>query len=165
MSASRERRLLWPVAMLLMGAALGLASPSALAAVIPTHIVPCGIQSPLPTGDPRSQPCTLCHMGIGVMNLTNYAIYVIALPVIALLVAVGGIILLTGGPSEERIKLGKRILINAIVGAVIVFLAWITVDTIIKILTGVLPFGGPSPGELSKQWGPWNQLDPTNCPL
>ena len=163
MNCPGRHSLPWPVTILLIGVLLGLASPSALAAVIPTFIVPCGIQS-LPTGDPRSQPCTLCHMGIGVMNLTNYGIYVIALPGIALLVAVGGIILLTGGPSEERIKLGKRILVNAIVGATIVFLAWIAVDTIIKILTGNINFGGP-PGILTQQWGPWNQLDPTNCPL
>lgn len=120
-------------------------------------IVPCGITS---KGQP---PCNLCYIGVAIMNLTDFLLYYVALPATALLVAAGGIILLIAGPSEGLHTLGKNILTSTIVGIIIVLMAWIIVDTVIKVLTNSDLSGDP--GKLSTQWGPWNKLDPTICPL
>lgn len=111
--------------------------------------------------------CTLCHIAILVINLSNFSIYWIALPATALLVAAGGMFLLTSAESEERRTLGKRILTDTMIGLAIVLLAWMTVDTTIKLLTGSISFGAPA-GELIDAFGPWNKIEISEtrkCPL
>ena len=104
--------------------------------------------------------CNLCYMAVGVNNLTDFLMKDIALPAAVLLIAIGGIVLLTSGSSETRVTLGKTILTSALIGIVIVFLAWIMVDTIVKVLTGK--------NELVSRFGPWNtipQEDLAKCPI
>ena len=124
----------------------------AIPALARTPIVPCG-----GTGQPQ---CNLCYIAIGVNNLTDFLMNKIALPAAALLIAIGGIVLLTAGPSETRVTLGKTILTSALWGIIIVFLAWIMVDTIVKVLTGK--------NELVSRFGPWNSIpkeDLDKCPI
>lgn len=100
--------------------------------------------------------CTLCHLAVMTNNLTDFLTRNIAFPSAVLLFVAGGIVLMTAGPSETRVGLGKKILSAAIWGLLIVMLAWIGVDTIIKVLTGT---GSSSErGTLSRQWGPWNKI-------
>lgn len=110
-----------------------------------------------------TQTCTLCHFGILVINFTNFLMENIAFPATVLLVAISGIVIITAGPSETRQKLGKTILTNTIIGIVIVSLAWLGVDTIIKILTGNLPAGSIT--KFAGAIGPWNEINPASCPL
>ncbi|MBI4132767.1 MAG: hypothetical protein HY473_01550 [Candidatus Sungbacteria bacterium] len=105
--------------------------------------------------------CTLCHIGVLAINITEFMIYRVAFPLTALLIAAGGLILLTAGTSESRITLGKKILTNTLIGIIIVLLAWLAVDTVIKVLTGGNQLVSDPLGKL----GPWNKLDPTGCPL
>lgn len=122
-------------------------------------IVPCGTSI-------NREPCTICHLGVLIINLTKFLMQSIAFPASVLLIAIGGIVIMTAGPSEERVTTGKKILTNTIVGLLIVMLAWLAVDTIIKILTGTIDFSGP-PGSLftnlTVKFGPWNQIDPATC--
>ncbi|OHA09195.1 MAG: hypothetical protein A3B37_01490 [Candidatus Sungbacteria bacterium RIFCSPLOWO2_01_FULL_59_16] len=113
--------------------------------------------------DRAAKDCTICHIGILVINLTRFLMETIAFPVAALLIAAGGIMLLISGPSEQRRTQGKKILTSTVVGILIVLLAWLAVDTTIKIVTGKLDFSGP--GQLLESWGPWNTFNPTPCPL
>ena len=141
-------------------------SPVALAAPVVGPIVPCGLSPGQGVPDSATKPCTICHLGIGVMNLTNFLIYYIALPSTALLVAAGGIMLLIAGPSEPMLATGKKILTSTAIGIIIVLTAWIIVDTLIKTITGSFDFAG-GPGKLLPQLGPWNKITiPTEgCPL
>lgn len=113
-----------------------------------------------------TQTCTLCHFGILVINFTSFLMENIAFPATVLLVAISGIVIITAGPSETRQTLGKTILTNTVIGILIVMLAWLGVDTIIKILTGNISttstakfYGIPS------NFGPWNEINPDGCPL
>ena len=75
------------------------------------------------------------------------------------MIIIGGIMIMIGSASEERVKAGKKILTNAIIGVIIVFVAWLLVDTIIKVMTGSLVqnfFG---------TFGPWNRIPPGACPF
>lgn len=137
---------------LVAAAMIGVAAP-ALAALLPEHIVPDACRaSALAT--PGS--CTLCHIGELVINLTQYLIWGVALPATILFVAIGGLVLLASGASETRRTLGKKILLNTLIGAIIVLVAWLGVDTLIRILTGT--------NQLS-QFGPWNEFKTENCSL
>lgn len=125
--------------------------PATAASVIPKQIVPEACTA-------GGSGCTLCHVGELVINLTNYLMFGVALPATALLVTIGGIMLLISGASEERRTLGKKILTSTIVGLIIVLIAWLGVDTIIRVLTGT--------NQLS-QLGPWNEfkVPAGGCPI
>lgn len=100
--------------------------------------------------------CTICHIGVLVINFTKILMLAIALPAVALLVAISGIMILTAGGSEQRLKQGKDILRATIIGIIIVFLAWLAVDTVIKVLT----LGG---SQFIGTFGPWYQLPVESC--
>lgn len=106
--------------------------------------------------------CTLCHLAIVVINLTNLFMFAIALPSTALLIAIGGIFVLVAGPSETRLQFGKNILKTTVVGFLIVVLAWLAVDTTIKVLTNNA--AGRNLIRASG-FGPWNQINPAVCPF
>lgn len=127
------------------------------------HIVP--EQCRLPSNIART--CTLCHIAVMTVNFTNFLMKNIAFPAAVLLITIGGLTLLTAGPSEGRRTTGKKTITTTIVGLIIVMLAWIAVDTIIKVLTGADLIGPPGNlfKNLSVTFGPWNEIDPTNCPL
>ena len=131
-----------------------LASPPASAFFHPPYIVPaeCSITS----GANVAQTCTICHIGVLVINFTKILMFAVALPAVALLVAISGIMILTAGGSEQRLTRGKDILTKTIVGIIIVFLAWLAVDTVIKVLTlGASQFTGT--------FGPWYELPVGSC--
>ncbi len=113
--------------------------------------------------------CTICHLGILTINITNFLMKNVAFPATILLVAVGGIMLLISGPSEERRTMGKKILTSTVTGLLIIMLAWLGVDTLIKVLTGSFKFGG-EPGSLftnfkssAGNFGPWSRLPIEKC--
>lgn len=138
----------------------------ALAAALPAQaqIVPAECRSP----SNIAQTCTLCHIAVMVVNLTTFLMKNIAFPAAVLLITIGGLTLLTAGPSEGRRTTGKKIITTTVVGLIIVLVAWLAVDTVIKVLTGQFNFGG-TPGtlftHLGVTFGPWNEINPVNCPL
>ncbi len=146
-------------------AACGLAAVVIFAAA-PAHaqIVPAECRSP----SNIATTCTICHIAVLVINLTTFLMKNIAFPAAVLLITIGGLTLLTAGPSEGRRTTGKKIITTTIVGLIIVLVAWIGVDTVIKVLTGTFNFGG-APGtlftHLGVTFGPWNEINPVNCPL
>ena len=117
-------------------------------------LVPCGSKS-------NTDPCTICHFGALAINLTNFLMYYVALPATALLVAIGGIMLLIAGPSEPLRNRGKEILKATVIGVIIVFLAWLLVDTLIKVLTNNWDDGAG--GLIMEELGPWNKFDVDAC--
>lgn len=114
-------------------------------------IVPCGR-----SGQPA---CTLCDLGVGIVNLTKFLMENIVIPAAALLIVAGGLLILISGSSEERLKLGKTIITRTIVGAIIVLLAWLMVDTTIKVLT----IGAGTDRQFKGALGPWNELKSDAC--
>lgn len=138
---------------IILGGALILAVLPALADA-QGPLVPCGSTA-------YPEPCSICHFGALAINLTNFLMYYVALPVTALLVAIGGIMLLIAGPSETLRSRGKDILKATIIGILIVFLAWLLVDTLIKILTNDWSEGVGS--LLTEQLGPWNNFNVEAC--
>ena len=142
---------------LIIAAPLALAIFLAPAWLAEAQIVPAECRSP----SNITATCTLCHLGILVINLTDFLVEKIALPVTAVLFAAGGIVLLTSGPSEPRRTMGKKIILNTLIGLVIVLIGWIAVDTIIK----VLPHGQTSLAWWAVNFGTWNEINPAGCPL
>lgn len=48
----------------------------------------------------------------------------------------GGFVILTAGGNDENVKKGRKIIVNAIIGAIVIFLAWTLTELLFEILQG-----------------------------
>lgn len=154
----RERGQPWSITII---SALGpvAAAPQAVAALIPPQLVPeaCSLSA----SGASLGGCTLCHLGALAINLTNFLMFAIAIPAAGLLAVIGGFIWMTAGGVPAQVERGRKILTATVVGALIVFLAWLGVDTFFKVFTaGERGFYGAI-----EIFGPWNQFPVEKCPL
>ena len=98
----------------------------------------------VPCGGSGQEPCQFCDLFKLVKNVLDFGVK-IAIPIAVIAIVYGGIMILTAGASPERAKQGKDIVTAAIIGLVIVLLAWLILDTLIKLIA-------------KGEFGPWNQL-------
>lgn len=89
--------------------------------------------------------CTVCHLFLGIKNIVNFLSFKIAMPMAAIVLMYGGIMMLTSGGSETKVSKGKDALKYAVFGLLVTFGAWLIVDTILGNL-------------ISKGYLPWNQF-------
>ena len=106
---------------------IGLFGPLEILAVNWLPLVPCGREGAPPV-------CNLCHFWQLGSNIINFLIFGLAVPLTIILFIWAGVLLLTSGGSEERIKTGKKVFTNTVIGIVIVFTSWLIIDTAIKRL-------------------------------
>lgn len=97
------------------------------------HIMPCGWDVDY---DGDIDECQFCHLWQLASNIVNFVTFNLALTVAPILFVVAGVLFLTSGGSEERLKKARAIFLNTIIGLVIIFCSWLLVDTIIKTVAG-----------------------------
>ncbi|HIH49081.1 MAG: hypothetical protein UX07_C0023G0004 [Parcubacteria group bacterium GW2011_GWA2_45_30] len=106
--------------------------------------------------------CTICDLFKLIQNILNFAWIYITFPVAALMLAIGGFMMLVPGLSGEKgagsYSKGKKIITNALLGIVIVFMAWLGIDTIMKAVHGFQYNEGGG-------FGPWNAIQCQSQPL
>ncbi len=79
-------------------------------------------------------PCGLCDFFLGFKNIFNFVAFSLAPPVAAFLIVVAGVLFLSSGGSEERVKQAKKIFFNVVIGLVIIYVAWLMVDALINVI-------------------------------
>lgn len=89
--------------------------------------------------------CDLLRLGKNIIDFLMYAIF----PIATVMIIWGGFLILISGGSIDRAQRGRKALTAAIAGLLIALLAWIILDTIIKIV---------APNFQAASFGPWNQL-------
>lgn len=107
-----------------------------------------------------SKECTSCDIFALVHRLLNLLWFVFAVPVATIMFVWGGGLMIFSGlaANPNLATKGRKILTNTLIGLVIIFFAWLGVDTIIKILANREVGGvGAIPVEPQK-YGPWNEL-------
>jgi hypothetical protein len=129
-------------AMLLAVGIAGLALPSSAQLVAPCTGTAPGVEGTI---------CTFCDLLATGQNVLNFAIFDIAAVLLGIGVVYGGILLMVSGGNEELRRRGLDALRRAVYGFVIVFCAWVIVNTIINA------FAEPS----AFPWWPWNEV---RCP-
>jgi len=140
----KSRKILGTIAL----AGIFLFSASQVLAACPTGIVPCG------TPD---CPCNFCDIFKLIHNIVNFLLLPCSLnnnipliPAIAgLMFVIGGLYLLIAGGRPEMFSKAKSILTATIVGLVIIFLAWVFLNTFFDYI-GVAEWTG---------LGSWWQID------
>jgi hypothetical protein len=105
----------------------------------------------IPCGGPTESPCKFCH--IFVMFNTIYVFVLKAVGVIAtLMVVIGGANILLAGGRTAWLERGRNILTAAAIGLLIIFGAWVIINTVFTAI-GVSDWTGLKEG--------WFQV---NCP-
>ena len=116
----------------------------------------------VPCGGPAQDPCTPCFIFLLVQNLLNFVWKWIAIPLATLMLVYGGFLMIIPGIGGEKsaaaLTKGKKVITNALVGIVIVFFAWLLIDTIIKLLADPTNIGSGKTAEILKVLGPWNEI-------
>lgn len=113
-------------------------------------LVPCGKGDRLDSGL-RVDECKLCHLWQMASNLINFVIFGLSVPLAALLFAAAGVVLLTAGGSETKVKQAREIFFKTLIGLLIIFCSWLVVDTLVKTLVN------PSTESGQVIWA-WNQF-------
>lgn len=101
----------------------------ALAWNIGDPLVPCGTSQ-------DSTPCSLCHLFVLGQNIVDFLTKAIAPSLAVLAFAWAGFKILTSGGSPGARQEGIKIIRNTIIGLLIVFGAWIIIDTLIVFFAG-----------------------------
>jgi hypothetical protein len=102
----------------------------------------------VPCGTSTTPPCTWCHLMLLIKNIIDLLMNIV-FPLAAVMIVIGGIMIMTAGGSTERVSRGKQILTAAVIGLLIALLSWLVIDTIIKVL---------ATGWDGLKVGPWNKL-------
>jgi len=100
-------------------------SASSALAICEGPIVPCG---------GADNPCQFCHLFVLIERIINF-IFTCLVPIAAsLMLIVGGLYLLIAGPSPEKVNQAKGIITAAVIGIVIIFVAWIFLNTFLDYM-------------------------------
>ena len=91
-------------------------------------LVPCG-------GPDPEKPCTTCDFFILAQNILDLVLRKIVPALAVIFVIYGGFVLLTAGGSEERVKSGRKILFNAVIGLAIAYGAFVIVGSVLGALS------------------------------
>lgn len=112
--------------------------------VIGEPLVPCGGPS-----QPACSQCELLHL---VDNLMDF-ILIAAAPILATFFFIlAGLYIMLGGAKPDMLATGKRMFTSALVGIIIVMLAWLITNTLITTLIAPTPFGGNISFNSSEWW-------------
>lgn len=90
--------------------------------------------------------CTTCGLVTLAQNLINFAVF-LAVVVATLMFAYAGALFLFSAESPGNISKAKGIFWTVLLGIVFILIAWMVVDTVMKVLYG-----------RDADWGPWNQI-------
>jgi hypothetical protein len=103
---------------------------------------------------PMTALCNICDLFKLLQASFTFIWIYLSIPIAAVMMLYGGFLMLLSsfqGESSSQVSRGRKVLFNAVIGLAIVFLAWIGVDSILKIV-------GARYGTDIQQLGPWNQI-------
>jgi len=107
-------------------------SPALVLAICTGPLVPCGGEG---------NPCEFCHIFVLINNVISFSLTCLAPLVAVLLLVFGGFYLLTAGPDPEKVKKARSIIFSAVIGLVIIFVAWVFLNTFLDFI-GVVEWTG-----------------------
>lgn len=92
-------------------------------------------------GENTATTCTPCQIFVLIGNLVRFILWALITPATVVALLIGGVLLVTAGGSEEKVKRAKSILWNTVLGFIIAFGAWLIINTMLHAIIdpSVLP--------------------------
>ena len=96
--------------------------------------------------------CTFCHFFAMISGIIKFALMNIVFPLAILMLIAGGALFILSAGDPGRINQGKTIMKSAVIGILIILLAWVVVNTILNF-SGIV--------NTSLSWNPanWFQIE------
>jgi hypothetical protein len=111
-----------------------------------------GAQGIVPCGDTPANACNACHLVVLADNLLDW-LFGIVFVIFGVVAFVAGFGLATSGGNQSKLDAAKSKLSNAVIGIIIVFSAWLIVDTLLKAL-----LSGGDLQSVNAKLGQWNEI-------
>jgi hypothetical protein len=116
--------------------------------LLPSLAVAAGL---VPCGGPGEPECQACHITQLINNVVAWLFVVFSI-VAAIMIAIAGMKMVTGGSNPGTLESAKQTLTNIIIGFIILMGGWIIVDTLMKALVS------------GQVYGIWNQIQCVSQP-
>ena len=113
--------------------------------IIQARLVPCGPNTGI--------ECELCHLFVVLDKIIDFALFNIVFPLATLLLVIGGGMYMLSAGDSSKITKARQILSSTIIGLVIIFSAWLVINTFMTAI-GLADWVGPADG--------WYKID---CPI
>lgn len=81
-----------------------------------------------------SNPCGFKHLLIMINKVINYVLFVLVIPIAAILFAYAGFMMITSGGSPEQRSKAIKVFKDAGIGLVLIAAAWLIISTILQIV-------------------------------
>jgi len=78
--------------------------------------------------------CTICHLFELIKNVVDFVLFKIVTPIAVLFIVIGGGLIIFGAENPQNIDKGKTVLLYTIVGLLLIFGAWLLVNTFFTIV-------------------------------
>ncbi len=85
-------------------------------------------------GNEGQAPCTFADLENTIARVFNFILLYIAAPVTVAMIVFGGVKMIISGGNKSTFDQGKKIITSAAIGLVIVFGAWLIVNTVLSFL-------------------------------
>lgn len=87
----------------------------------------------VPCGGTGEEQCTICHFVIGISDIMNY-IYRIVFVIGIAIFAIAGVMYTVSAGDSGMTEMAKKAMKNAVIGIVVIFGAWLIVNTTLRLL-------------------------------
>ncbi|MDO8466984.1 MAG: pilin [bacterium] len=89
----------------------------------------------VPGGTPETTPCNVSAFIVWVKQIIKY-MFIVSVPIATAFIVYGAFVMMKSGGNPGEFANGKKVVLSAIIGIVIMFTANIVVSTIVNALTG-----------------------------
>jgi hypothetical protein len=127
--------------LLLLVVVVSFLTPLSALAICEGPIVPCGRDLNNNGRIDAGEQCQFCHIFTLINNILGFILTCLTPIIAGLMLVLGGIYMLTAGPSPERMSQAKSIITAVVIGLVIIFLAWVFLNTFLDAI-GVAEWTG-----------------------
>ena len=101
-------------------------TPSQVLAGCGGPIVPCGTST--------TPPCSFCHIFALLNNIISFVLTCLVPIIAGLMLIIGGFYFLIAGPDPGKINQAKSIIFAVVMGIVVVFAAWVFLNTFLTTI-------------------------------
>ncbi|MBI2626263.1 MAG: hypothetical protein HYW69_01565 [Candidatus Nealsonbacteria bacterium] len=96
-------------------------------------LVPCGLSADDPNQEGnQTTPCTLCHLFVLFNNIIKFAMTTLVPVIAVLMLVIGGVMFFFAGAKPDTLNQAKGIITSVVIGLLIIFSAWIIVNTVLN---------------------------------
>lgn len=110
-----------------------------------------------------TDPCTLCHLFVGIDNIIRWGLKIVAF-ISTIIIVIAGIMYIVSTGNESMMQAAKKALMYALAGVAIMLLGWVIVHFVIGMVVGNMNGNVNIQGGGTTYWGAFSCTGNTTTP-